>query len=150
MEDLFGLETRLGLQFPKLGTEYKGCEILSYTREEQKDMETGEPKTWQNGDPMMQVVIKLQVPGIVEKGKYDRNTDTWNKVEDDEGIRYLFCAGGLFTAARNGLKEAKLRVPPVGGTLDVKFVSVGKPAKAGWNAPKQYDITFHEADVFGV
>jgi hypothetical protein len=150
MEDLFGTETRIGLQFPKLGMEYKGCKILEYTHEEQKDMESGETKTWDDGKPKMQVVIKLQVPGIVEKGKYDRNTETWDLVEDDEGIRYLFCAGGLFTAARNGLKEAKLKLPPVGGELDVKFTSVGKPSKPGYNAPKKYEITFRATDPFAV
>jgi len=149
MEDLFGTEVRLGLQFPKIGTEYKGCKILEYTHEEQKDMD-GETKTWADGKPKMQVVIKLQVPGIAEKGKYDRNTETWDLVEDDEGTRYLFCAGGLFTAARNGLKEAKLKLPPIGGELDVKFTSVGKPAQAGWNAPKKYEITFRAEDPFAV
>lgn len=149
MEDLFSTETRIGLQFPKIGTEYKGCKILEYTHEEQRDMD-GETKTWADGKPKMQVVIKLQVPGIAEKGKYDRNTETWDLVEDDEGIRYLFCAGGLFTAARNGLKEAKLKLPPIGGELDVKFTSVGKPAQAGWNAPKKYGITFRAEDPFAV
>lgn len=148
MEDLFGTETRIGLQFPEIGTEYKGCKILGFTSEEQKDLD-GETKTWDDGKPKMQVVIKLQVPGIVEKGRYNKDTRTWNKVEDDEGIRYLFCAGGLFTAARNGLKEAKLKLPPIDGELDVKFTGVGKASKSTWNAPKKYEITFREADVFG-
>lgn len=150
MEDIFGTETRLGLQFPKIGTEYKDCEILGFTSEEQTDMDSGETKKWDDGKPKMQVVIKLKVPGIEDKGKYDRSTETWNEVEDDDGVRYLFCAGGLFTAARNGLREAKLKLPPIGGKLSVKHESTRKPTKVGYNGAKVYKITFSESDPFSV
>jgi hypothetical protein len=149
VEDIFGTETRIGLQFPKIGTEYADCTVLGWTHEEQKDMD-GETKTWGDGKPKMQVVIKLQVPGIEKKGKYDRNTEAWDLVEDDEGIRYLYCAGGLFTAMREALKAAKVKTPAEGGTLTVKFASVGKPSQAGWNAPKKYQITYIAPDPFAV
>ena len=149
MEDIFGTETRMGLQFPKIGTEYKGCTVLGWTHEEQKDMD-GETKTWADGKPKMQVVVKLQVPGIEKVGKYDRNTETWDLVEDDEGVRYLFCAGGLFTAMREALKAAKVKTPAEGAMIDVKFASVGKPSQAGWNAPKKYEIVYNAADLFAV
>lgn len=153
MEDLFGAERRLGLKFPNIGDEYKGCKILGYTREQQKDMESGDPITWDDGTPKMMVVIELEVPGIIEKGDYDRFTKTWSQVEDDEGKRFLFCQGGMFTAAKNCAKETGIRIPPVGGLLDVKHTAVGKASNPKHNPPKRYEITWSVAapeDPFAV
>lgn len=151
--DPFGTETRVGLQFPTLGIEYSGT-ILSFKEEEQKDLTTGEVKTWDNGDPKMMVVVELQMDADTLRGKYDKNSGSWNSVDDDNGIRFLFCQGGVFTAVRAALRAAGAKME-VGGKLHIKHTAVGKPAKAGWNAPKKFEATYtapvaEEKDPFAV
>jgi len=154
VDDLFGAKKRIGLKFPGAkGSQYIGCKVLSFKSEEQKDQDTKEIVTWDDGSPKMQVVIELQVPGIIEKGDYDHNTEEWSPVEDDEGIRYLFCKGGLFTAMRNCMRQNKLKAPAIGSTLDIKHVSTRKPSKTGRNGAKVYEIEYHaptEEDLFAV
>lgn len=151
MEDLFAGEKRLGLQFPKLGTEYKGCRVLSMQQEEQKDLE-GETKTWSDGKPMMQIVIELQVPGIEELGVWDKHTEEWVKVDGDDGRRFMFCSGGLFTAMKNARKEIGFPIQE-DSLLDVKFIKTVKPSNPAWNPRKIYEATYTkpvEEDPFSV
>lgn len=140
MNNPFGGGTRVGLQFPKIGTKYS-LRILDFTVEDQLDMQTQEPKKWSNGEPMKQVVVRGESTGKPFTGKYNRGTEQWEELEDDDNVRYLFCAGGIFTAVKNAMRESGAKMAP-GGVLDIEFTGVGKASQKGWNPPKKYTAKY--------
>ena len=139
VNDLFGGGKRIGLQFPKIGTTYK-LRVIDFKVENQLDMQTGEPKKWSNGEVMKQVAFRTEVLEG-ETRKYDRHTETFSEVADDNGERWLFAAGGIFTAMKKALQEAGAKPAP-GGIIDIKFVGVGKPSQPGYNPPKKYEAKY--------
>ena len=92
---------------------------------QQTDMD-GKPKTWDDGNPRMQVVVTLSTD--------ERDSS----LDDDDGTRRVFIKGQMLTALKDALKKAGARNLDVGGTLAVKYVEDGQPTKAGFNAPKVY------------
>lgn len=96
---------------------------------QQTDLATGAPKTWENGDPVMQLVVKLQ-------------TDEHEDAEDD-GIRNLYVAGGfkrasLQKAVADAVRAAHAKGLEVGGRLSVKFTGEEPPQKKGFSPAKLY------------
>lgn len=96
---------------------------------QQTDMKTGAPKTWDNGDPVMQLVVKLQT---------DEREDT-----EDDGVRNLYVAGGfkrasLQKAVADAIRTAKAKGLEVGGTLAVKFTGEEPPQTKGFSPAKLY------------
>lgn len=138
-EDLFAGESRIGAQFPTIGTKYTGT-VLEITQEQQTSLTDSSPVTWDDGTPKMQVVIKVQVTDG-PTGKYDKDLGKWLPVEDDNGVRYLFAKGGLFTAMKNARREIGFPLE-VGAVLTVEHTGVGKASQAGWNAPKKFTATY--------
>lgn len=154
LDNLFGGGTRVGLQFPKIGTKYS-IRILDFTVEDQLDMQTQQPKTWPNGEVMKQVVIKGESTGKAFEGKYNRHTEVWEEIEDDDNVRYLFCAGGIFTAVKKALRDSGAKIAK-GGVIEIAYTGVGKPSQPGYNPPKRYEAKYtapsatEAADPFAV
>lgn len=111
-------------KFPTVGTVVKGT-IVSAKTSQQRDMDTDELKTWNDGSPMMQIEIVLQTD--------ERDPE----VEDDDGQRKLWVKGGMMTAVKAAIKKANSKLE-AGGTLAVKYSGNGEPKKKGYNPPKQY------------
>ena len=61
--------------------------ILDMQVKQQTDIKTGAPRTWDNGDPMMQLVVTLQT---------DARDD-----EDDDGQRTLYVKGQMQRAVQD-------------------------------------------------
>lgn len=120
-------------KFPEIGTAFKGL-ILAAEVTQQTDADTGKGKTFESGDPMMQVVITLQ-------------TDARDpEIEDDDGRRRLFAKGGKGTdkgksmrdAIAEAVKKAGTQKLEVGGELAVKYVADGPKTSPTKTAPKLY------------
>jgi hypothetical protein len=81
------------------------------------DINTRAPKTWDNGDPMMQLPITLDTA----RGNCPERAES----ADDDLRRTLFITKGkqMFAAARAALRAAKVDDFAVGGSLYVKWVS---------------------------
>jgi hypothetical protein len=81
------------------------------------DINTRAPKTWDNGDPMMQLPITLDTG----RGNCPERAES----ADDDLRRTLFITKGkqMFAAARAALRAAKADDFAVGGSLYVKWVS---------------------------
>lgn len=140
--DPFGTQTRIGLQFPGKGMEYTGLTVVSVDTQQSTDIK-GNPKTWDDGKPKMEVVVGLQVPEDQIKGKYDYDQEEWEEVEDDDFVRYIFCSAGMFTAAKNAMKNAKVRNFEVGGTIErIKHTMTHKPSQVGWKGAKAYEMVY--------
>jgi hypothetical protein len=112
-------------KFKDIGTTVKGI-VESANVSQQTDFATGAPKTWDDGQPMMQLVVVLQTD--------DRDAE----VEDDDGKRRLFVKGQMRSAVIEALKAAGTKAIEPGGTLAVRYAEDGEQKRAGHNAPKVY------------
>lgn len=117
--------------------------IVSAEVRQQTDLVTGAPKTFENGDPMNQLVIVLQ-------------TDLRDG-DDDDGQRALYAKGGRFEVASGkgvALKDAiadAIRAKggkglDIGSTLTVQHTGLGV-ARRGQSAPKLYLAKWEPATV---
>lgn len=100
---------------------------------QQTDFKTGAPKNWDDGKPMMQLVITLQTE--------DREDP------DDDGIRRLFCKGSVkrpttLGAVRTAVTEAGVKELAVGGRLQVVYTGDGEKSNPAMNAPKEYKAKY--------
>ena len=98
---------------------------------QQTDIKTGAPVTWDDGQPKMQLVVKLQTE--------QRDADD----PEDDGIRSLYISGGFKRASTqkaiaDAVRAAKAKGLEVGGTLAVKFTGEEPSSVRGFNPAKLY------------
>ena len=125
---LFGGGGR-SVKFEAPGDTVQG-EIVDLAMAQQTDLD-GKPRTWDNGDPRMQLVVTLA-------------TDLRDPEDaEDDGRRKLYVKGGnkiasTQKAVADAVRAAGAASLEVGGVLAVQFTGLGTPSKAGLNAPKLY------------
>lgn len=120
---LMGSSPSVSWKDAPVGTTVKGT-ILGADVSQQIDLDSGAPKTWDNGDPMMQVVVTLQL---------DERRDA-----QDDGQRRLYIKGQMLKAVKEAIAAKGRNGLEVGGTLAVQFTGEGEPTKRGLNAPKLF------------
>ncbi len=115
-------------KFPTPGTVVKG--IVTGTRvTEQTEIGTNAIKRFDNGQPMMQMLVTVQT--------------TEREDEDDDGLRTLYAKGGkggMLEALREATKAH--RGIQVGGELAVKYTGDGEAKQRGFNPPKLYKAQY--------
>lgn len=116
-------------KFLDVGTTHVGT-VLAYQKTQQTDFKTKTPKTFDNGDPMWQIVFTLQT---------EEQDDS---VEDDDGKRKLYVKAGMLNAVREAIKKSGHTGDLVGGKLGVKYVRDGEAQNAGINPPKVYSAKY--------
>lgn len=117
-------------KFPTVGTSHGGRITEQPTVEQQRDFQTGNPKFWDDGNPMMQLVVTIQT---------DQRDPS---VENDDGRRRIFVKGQLKTAIQEAVRNAGARGLEVGGHLTVTYTHNGEVKKAGFNPPKQFTAKY--------
>lgn len=115
-------------KFPTIGTAVKGV-VEHLEVNQQRDFTTGEPKTWEDGKPMMQLVITLSTE--------DRDPE----IDNDDGTRRLYAKGQMLNAIRAAVKQTNSQLL-VGGTLVVKYVGDKAAERRGMNPAKQYEAAY--------
>jgi hypothetical protein len=100
---------------------------------QQTDIKTGQPKFWDNGDPQMQLVVRLQTQ------LRDDN--------DDDGIRALYVKGGfkaptMQKAVADAVRAAGAKGLAMGGTLTVTYTGNGPAGGVGMSPPKYYTAQY--------
>ena len=122
-----------GAKFEAIGAICKGV-ILSAEMAQQRDMATGKPKFWPDGNPCTQILIMLATE--------ERSPD----IEDDNGHRRLYVKkpSAMLAAIAKALDKTKLS-QAIGGTLAVKYTGDGEPTQRGFNAPKLFAVRFTPA-----
>jgi len=116
-------------KFEKIGATVTGV-VQSAKSRQSRDIITGESKTWDNGDPMMEVVVTIK-------------TDLRDpEVEDDDGTRQLVInKSAMKTAIAQALRKAKAKLE-VGGTISVKYTEDAEPKQRGMNGAKQFEASY--------
>jgi hypothetical protein len=127
-------------KFDTIGASITGTIANPPEVKQQTSMETGQPLTWDNGDPRMQLVVTLQT--------------TLREDEDDDGLRKLYVKGSkdpasqsLHAAVAGAVHAAGAKGLDVGGTLTVTYVADGVAKTRGYNPPKKYTATYKAPDA---
>lgn len=133
-----GMDLLLGgapaAKFPEVGTVVKGT-VLAQKKRQARDMTTGDPKVWDDGSPVEEVVFTIATE--------DRDPE----IEDDDGTRRLFAGGQMLKAIGAALRKAGWSKPLVGGQLAVKYKEDGVPPRRGFHPPKVYVALFEAPAV---
>lgn len=125
-------------KFETIGDTVTGT-VTSQEVRQQTDIMTGDPLTWPNGDPRMQLVVTLQT--------------TLSDDEDDDGIRNLYVKGSkkagsksLHDAVASAVRNARAKSLEEGGTLTVKYVGDEPSQTRGFSPRKLYEGTYASPD----
>ena len=111
-------------KFPNIGDKVVGT-VLGAETSQQTDID-GNLKTWDDGKPMMQIVVQLQTD--------DREDD------EDDGIRKLYVKGNMLKAMQEVVRPHKGLA--VGGKLAVAYVGDGEQKRKGYSAPKLFKAQY--------
>lgn len=117
-------------KFPNIGDGIEGVIKVEPTVEQQRDITTGEPKVWADGNPQMQMVITLTTD--------QRDPED----EDDDGVRRLFVKGNMRKAVQEAVIKAGRKQLDVGGKLAVAYVANGEKKNPAFSAPKLYKAVY--------
>jgi len=118
------------VKFPNIGDAVEGTIKTEPTVEQQRDIETGELLTWQDGNPRQQLVVTLQTDL--------RDPDD----EDDDGVRRLFVKGNMRKALQEAVIKANRKQLDIGGKLAVAYIGDGEKKNKAFNAPKLYKAVY--------
>lgn len=120
-------------KFPAIGTTVTGKIVAPPEVQQQTEIGTGRPLTFDDGKPRQQLVITIQ-------------TDQRDpEISDDDGQRRVFVTG---TKASEGggmlgaFKRAGITDLQVGGTLTVKYTHDGARTSPAYSPPKQYEASY--------
>jgi len=118
-------------KFEAVGDTVKGVICAQPEMRQQTDIKTGAPVSWDDGQPKMQLVIRLQTE--------DRDPSD----PEDDGIRALYVSGGFKRASTqkaiaDAVRAAKAKGLEVGGTLAVRFTGEEPSSVKGFNPAKLY------------
>jgi len=114
------------VSWPEIGTTVEGV-ILKLEHGQARDPD-GNPKTFPDGAPRMQVVITVQTE--------------LREDEDDDGRRRIFVKGGMVADLRSALQRADVPGPRPGGTIVVTYSADGEKKAATLNPPKLFTIDY--------
>jgi len=129
LDDLFAGSGAPSFKFESVGDTVTGV-ITGLDVRQQTDFDSGEPKTWDDGKPMMEIVITVATAL--------RDPD----IEDDEGERRVFCRGAMLTALKQAVRKVKETKPAIGGRVTISHSGLGEAKKRGFNAPKLYTVEY--------
>jgi hypothetical protein len=115
--------------FPTIGTTVSG-RIVRAPEVRQQTTPEGQAKTFDNGDPMMQLIVQLATD---ERDPQDR---------EDDGTRALYVKSNMLNAVRDAVRKTGAKGLEVGGTLIVQYIGDGDKKRAAHSAPKLYAASY--------
>ncbi|MEU8362345.1 hypothetical protein AB0C27_40635 [Nonomuraea sp. NPDC048882] len=117
-------------RFDTIGTTVGGPITTQPKVEQQKDLDTGELKFWNDGKPMMQMVVTVQTSL--------RDPE----VPDDDGQRAFYIKANSLKAVREAVRRSGAKGLDIGGTLTLTYTGDGEQKARGKNPPKLYSATY--------
>lgn len=119
-----GTPSAIGKDDP-IGTSASGI-VRSIEAQQQHDIDTGAPKFFDNGQPMMQIVVHIAT---------EQRDPT---IPGDDGVRAVYVKGKNIGTLRNASRKAMRDMPHIGDRFTVTYSANGEAKKRGWNPPKLY------------
>lgn len=120
-------------KFPTIGTTVTGTITRDPEVMQQTDFDSGKPKFWDDGKPMLQAKVVLAT------------TERDPQVPDDDGERAIYIKGGLQKVVAQAVRAAGAKRLDVGGVLSVSYIADGE-RKGKLNPPKVYSATYEAPD----
>lgn len=117
-------------KFPTPGTVVTGIVAGEPRVQQATDYVSGKPKTWPDGRPVMQMVVRIATD--------ERDPDR----HDDDGHRQLYISGLMQKVVRDAVRAAGASGIAKSGVLTVTYTHDGPPKQAGMNGAKQYTATY--------
>jgi len=116
-------------KFEKPGTTVTGRIARTPEVQQQREIDTGKPKFWDDGTPRKQIVVQLQT------------TQRDPAIPDDDGIRAVYIRGNMLTAVRQAVRSSGAQLE-TGGTLSITYTGDGEASSRGFNPPKLYTAVY--------
>lgn len=121
--------------FLNIGDKHEG-QITAVEMGQQRDMKSGAPKVWDDGKPMMQMIVTLQTE--------ERDQE----VDSDNGMRKLYVSSkGMRQALAAAVKATGAAGIGIGGQLGMKYVGDGEPSAKGFSPPKEYRAKYEPPTI---
>ena len=117
------------VRFAAKGAKVSGI-VTAMEKQQQRNLDTGEPMCWEDGNPKWQIVITLQTS--------ERDPE----IPGDNGLRKLYAKGQMQAAIRDAVRASGHIGTLVRGVLVVQYYADGEASKRGFNPPKQYRARF--------
>lgn len=117
-------------KFETIGTTLSGQITQPPRVEQQKDLNTGEPKFWNDGQPMQQLLVTIQT------------TLRDPAIDQDNGERTFYIKAKMLAAVREAVRRSGAKGLEVGGTLSITYTGDGEATKRGFNPPKLYSASY--------
>lgn len=119
--------------FLTIGTSHGGT-VLSAESRQATDIKTGELKTWDDGKPIMQIVITVQTN--------ERDPE----LEADDGKRgiYIKAYGDQLRELKRAVREAGDDDVREGGTFTATYVGDGEKTNKAFDAPKLFSYSYQK------
>lgn len=114
-----------GAKFTDPGASVTGV-IAEEPTSSQQTTPKGDLKTWDDGNPMLQLVVTLQT------------SERDSEIEDDDGKRRLYVKGQMKKAVGDAVRTVGAKGLDVGGTLTVTYTHDGERSNPAFSPPKQY------------
>lgn len=114
--------------FETVGDEVEGT-IVNSKLTPQTDFETGEPQTWPDGNPKMQIILDLETALRDPEKPYD------------DGIRRIYVKGNMLRAIRDAVRQNGGQLLN-GGWAKITHSGLGTPPKKGLHAPKLFTAEY--------
>ena len=118
--------------------------VVSASKEQQRDFDSGELMTWDNGDPRMEAVVIVSDTGLRDP-----------ELDNDDGTRALHLRGGNYeTAEGSGTSGEKALLEAInksgvrcdtGAKITATISGMAKPTGRGRNPAKLWTIKLEEA-----
>lgn len=112
------------------GTTVSGPIIRQPEVRQQTDFDDGTPKTFPNGDPMLQIVVHVQTE---LRDASDAN---------DDGVRAFYLKAQMMQAVRDAVKAAGAKGLEVGGHLSIQYVRDEPNSRGRGKEKKIYTATY--------
>lgn len=117
-------------KFPAIGHTVSGRITEKPTVEQQRNYEDDKLKFWDDGKPMMQLVVTLAT----------NERDPENP--EDDGTRRLYVKGYMKNAVASAVRSAGARGLEVSGILTVTYSGDGEKKNSKFNAPKLFTAQY--------
>lgn len=119
------------VKFLTIGTTVTGTITDEPKQSQQTDPKDGSLKTWNDGNPMMQLVVPMQT------------TQRDPENPDDDGSRRLFVASqGMRQAISQAVTAAGCKGLDIGGRLTLVYTGDGEKTNPALNAPKIFSAHY--------
>jgi hypothetical protein len=120
-------------KFEHPGTSVSG-KITLLRVEQQREIDSGKPKHWDDGTPQLQIVCHVQ-------------TSTRDpSIPDDDGLRALYIRNNMKAAVSTAVRKARAKLE-TGGVLTVTYTGDGERKSAAFNPPKLYTAEYAPPSV---